>query len=324
MHYLGIDVSKATLDVSDADGAQRLSSTNSRTGVRKLIKWARHGFGAELQFVIEPTSTYHHVLIDEVSNADIAFTVINPARTKAYSASLGIRAKTDKVDAQLLASLGETQQLAPSHRPDKSQEQIKSLRRHRESIERQIRSVKNQLEAASVSPWSDKSVMRSQRQMIRYLEKQVAAMDTRLQDLMGEDETYSTLTRLLQTIPGIGLKSSQLLLSEMPPVWQCDSSRAWVAFAGVCPQPIQSGQSSYSRLSRMGSRRVRTKLYMSAVSAMRSNPAIADLVTRLKTRGKTGRVAVMAAMNKLIRICYGVIKTRRPFDPTLNTTPQNA
>ena len=154
--------------------------------------------------------------------------------------------------------------------------------------------------------WSDKSVMRSQRKMIRYLEKQVAAMDARLQDLMEKDETYSTFTRLLQTIPGIGLKSSQLLLSEMSPVWQYDSSRAWVAFAGVCPQPIQSGQSSYSRLSRMGFRRVRTELYMSEVSAMRSNPAIADLVARLKARGKTGRVAVMAAMNKLIRICYDV------------------
>ena len=116
MHYLGIDVSKATLDISDASGNKRLSSINSRPGTHRIVKWAQDRHEGELQFVIEPTGTYHHVLVDELSRAGIAFTVINPARTKAYSASLGVRAKTDKVDAQLLASLGETQQLVASHR----------------------------------------------------------------------------------------------------------------------------------------------------------------------------------------------------------------
>ncbi len=324
MHYLGIDVSKATLDVSDASGANRLSSENSRNGVRKIIKWAQDTFEGDLLCVVEPTSTYHHVLIDELSRADIAFTIINPARTKAYSLSVGLRAKTDKIDAQLLASLGDTQQLAPSHRPEMAQEQFKSLRRHKESFEQDIRSLKNRFEAASASPWADKEVVRSLRSTIRHLEKQVESAGRKLAQLMSEDETYSTLSDLLQTIPGVALKSAQLLLSEMPPVWQCDSSRAWVAFAGVCPQPFQSGQSSYSRLSRMGSKRVRVQLYMAAIVAMKHNPAVADLVERLKTRGKSGKLVVMAAMNKLIRICYGVIKSRRPFDPTLNRTPKNA
>ncbi|MCI0774699.1 MAG: transposase, partial [Chloroflexi bacterium] len=174
MHYLGIDVSKATLDVSDASGDSRLSSVaNSRVGIRKVIKWAQNKDEGELQFVIEPTSTYHHVLLDELSNSNIAFTVINPARTKAYSNSLGRRAKTDRVDAQLLASLGETQQIARSHKPERFQEQIKSLRRHRESIEQQIRSLRNQLGSVTCSPWSDPEVLRSLRSTIRHLEKEV-------------------------------------------------------------------------------------------------------------------------------------------------------
>lgn len=324
MHYLGIDVSKATLDVSDASGTNRLSSINSRPGAHRIVKWAQDRHEGELQFVIEPTGTYHHVLVDELSRAGISFTVINPARTKAYSASLGVRAKTDKVDAQLLASLGETQQLVASHRPEKAQEQIKSLRRHREAVEQEIRSVRNRLEAATHSPWADSEVLRSLRSTIRHLEKQAEVAECKLQQLISEDETYSTLSKLLQTIPGVGIKTALLLLSEMPPVWQCDSSRAWVAFAGVCPQPIQSGKSSYSRLSRMGSRRVRAQMYMAAVAAMRSNPAVAALIERLKAKGKSGKLAVMAAMNKLIRICYGVIKSRKPFDPTLHITPQNA
>ena len=286
MHYLGIDVSKATLDVSDASGDSRLSSANSRAGIRKVIRWAQNRHEGELQFVIEPTSTYHHVLLDELSNSSLAFTVINPARTKAYSNSLGRRAKTDRVDAQLLALLGETQQIAPSHRPEKFQEQIKSLRRHRESIEQNIRSMRNQIEAASHTPWSDPEVLRSLASIIHHLEKQVVLADAKLLKLIGEDETYSTLSSLLQTIPGVGAKTAQLVLSEMPPAWQCTTSRAWVAFAGVCPQEFQSGASSYSRLSRMGSRSVRTGMYMSAVAAMKSNPAIAQLVARLEERGK--------------------------------------
>ena len=325
MHYLGIDVSKATLDVSDASGDSRLSSVaNSRVGIRKVIKWAQNKDEGELQFVIEPTSTYHHVLLDELSNSNIAFTVINPARTKAYSNSLSRQAKTGRVDAQLLASLGETQQIARSHKPERFQEQIKSLRRHRESIEQQIRSLRNQLGSVTCSPWSDPEVLRSLRSTIRHLEKEVVSADQRLEQLISEDETCSTVSDLLQTIPGVGPKTAQLLLSEMPPAWQCSSSRAWVAFAGVCPQPFQSGTSSYSRLSRMGSRRVRAGMYMAALVAMSWNPAVAELVARLKERGKRGKLIVMAAMNKLIRICYGVIKSRKPFDPTLNTTPNIA
>jgi len=326
MHYLGIDVSKATLDVSDPSGDRRLSSANSRPGIRKVIKWAqgKHASNKVIQFVIEPTSTYHHVLLDELSNSDIAFTVINPARTKAYSNSLGRRAKTDRVDAQLLASLGQTQQTARSHQPEKFQEQIKSLRRHRESIEQQIRSLCNQLGSATCSPWVDREVLQSMRSIIRHLEKEVVSADRRLEQLISEDEVYSTISDLLQTIPGVGPKTAQLILSEMPPAWQCSTSRAWVAFAGVCPQPYQSGASSYSRLSRMGSRRVRTGMYMAAIVAMSYNPPIAELVARLKERGKRGKLIVMAAMNKLIRICYGVIKSRKPFDPTLNTTPSIA
>ena len=325
MHYLGIDVSKATLDVSDASGDSRLSSVaNSRVGIRKVIKWAQNKDEGELQFVIEPTSTYHHVLLDELPNSNIAFTVINPARTKAYSNSLGRRAKTDRVDAQLLASLGETQQIVRSHKPEKFQEQAKSLRRHRESVEQQIRSLRNQIGSVTCSPWSDPEVLRSLRSTIRHLEKEVVSADQRLEQLISEDETYSTISDLLQTIPGVGAKTAQLILSEMPPAWQCSSSRAWVAFAGVCPQPFQSGTSSYSRLSRMGSRRVRAGMYMAALVAMSWNPAVAELVARLKERGKRGKLIVMAAMNKLIRICYGVIKSRKPFDPTLNTTPNIA
>jgi len=283
-----------------------------------LLGWVRERFGDQAQLVIEPTSTYHHLLVEALSDGGIPFTVINPARTKAYASLQGRRAKTDRVDAQLLASLGESQQLRPSHRPDRCQERLKSLRRHREWLEGEMRSTTNRLEAAECSPWADEDVVRSLRKTIKWLERQVAAVERKLEMVVRQDETFSSLATLLETVPGVGRRTAILLLSEMPMVWECKDSRAWVAFSGVCPEPRESGRMSYSRLSRMGSRRVRAGLYLAALVAMRWNPAVAALVDRLKARGKSGKLVVMAAMNKLIRICFGVLRSRRPFDPTLH------
>lgn len=318
MHYVGVDVAKATLEVSDASGKLRRSFKNCPQGVRQLPAWLRECVGEEVQIVLEPTSTYHHLLVDGLASNSVSFTVINPARTKAYATLQAKRAKTDRVDAQLLASLGQSQHLRPSHKPDKWQERAKSLRRHREWLEGEMHSAKNRMEAASCSPWADAGIVTSLRVIVRCLERQVAAMDRKLAALVYGDERFSAMASLLETVPGVARRTAQLLLSEMPLASQCDDARAWVAFSGVCPEPRQSGRMSYSRLSRVGSRRVRAGLYLPAISAMSWNPAVAALVERLKAKGKSGKLVVMAAMNKLIRICFGVLKNQKPFDPTLH------
>lgn len=324
MHYVGVDVAKATLEVSDASGKLRRSFKNCPRGVRQLPAWLCERLGHEVQIVLEPTSTYHHLLLDGLAGKGVSFTVINPARTKAYATLQTRRAKTDRVDAQLLASLGESQSLRPSHRPDKWQERVKSLRRHREWLEDDMRSTKNRMEAASCSPWADAGIVTSLRVMVRCFERQVAAMDRKLASLVEEDERFSAMASLLETVPGVGRRTAQLLLSEMPLACECEDARAWVAFSGVCPEPRQSGQMNYSRLSRVGSRRVRAGLYLPAISAMSWNPAVAALVERLKAKGKSGKLVVMAAMNKLIRICFGVLRSMCPFNPNLHLTYKTA
>ena len=148
MHYVGVDVAKATLEASDSSRKARRSFRNSSQGVRQSLGWVRERFGDEAHLVIEPASTYHHLLVDELAGHAALYTVINPARPKAYASLQGRRAKTDRVDAQLLASLGESQELRPSHRPDLWQERVKSLRRRREWLERQVAAVERKLEVA--------------------------------------------------------------------------------------------------------------------------------------------------------------------------------
>jgi transposase len=120
--------------------------------------------------------------------------------------------------------------------------------------------------------------------------------------------------KLLDSIPGVGWASSLLVLSELPPVAQCASAKSWVAFAGVSPAPHESGKRSTSRLSRAGVPVIRARLYMPAIVAMRCNPAVAALNERLMAKGKPGKVRAMAAMNKLLRLCFGVLKSGQPFN----------
>ena len=318
MHYVGVDVSKATFDTSDPSGKSRGRFENSSEGASRLIDWVRERSSDGAHVILEPTSTYHHLLVDVLAGADIPFTVINPYRTKAWSILEGRRAKTDRVDAQLLASLGEGQRPEPSGKPDALQERLKSLRRHREWLEGQLRAARNRMDTAGRSPWTHEGVIESLEATIGQLEEQVAAVTRELEEIVEGDELLASSAALLETIPGIGRRTAMMILSELPAAAGCKSSRAWVAFSGLCPEPHQSGRTSWSRLSRAGGARIRRGLYMAAVVSMRFNPSIASYVARLAERGTTGKKAVVAAMNRLLRICFGVLKNRRPFDQELH------
>ncbi len=324
MHYVGIDVAKATFEVSDAEGQRRRSCKNTAAGIGRFIAWLDRSFQGEVQLVIEPTGRYHHLLLDRLQAHGIPRTVINPARTKAYGVLAGKRAKTDRIDAQLLARMGGSERPEPSRDADPDQERLKSLRRHRDQLEEEMRATRNRLESASHSPWISPQVARSLRRTIAHLEGEIADASEKLDEAVEADEMLSTAAALLESVPGVARRTALLILSELPPAHTCRGPRSWVAFAGLCPEPRESGKAKWSRLSRVGSGRIRKQLYMAALAAMRWNPAVAAYVARLAERGKTGKLAVVAAMTKLVRICFGVLKNRRPFDPQLHlryTTP---
>ena len=318
MHYLGIDVSKASLEVSDVGGDRRRNFKNTAAGIGGLLAWTERHFGGQAHVILEPTSRYHHRVVDLLDRGGVAHTVINPYRTKAWGILAGKRAKTDKVDAELLARLGESERPEPSDPVDRSQERLKSLRRHREQLEGELGAARNRLEAAEHSPWTDPAVIESLRRVIAHLKDEIAAAGRKLDEAVEGDELLSSLVGLLETVPGVGRRTALLLLSELPPAWSCRHRRAWVAFAGLCPEPRQSGRGSWSRLSRAGSGRIRKQLFMATLAAMRYNPAVSAYVARLAGRGKTGKLAVIAAMAMLVRICFGVLRTRRPFDPQMH------
>jgi transposase len=308
-----------TLEVADATGSQRRSFPNTPTGSSQMLAWLLRRFPEEaLHLVLEPTNTYHQQLIQTLAEQGTPYTLLNPARTKAFARSLGKRAKTDRVDARLLAQLGESQQLQPSQPPDAAKEQLKSLRRHLEWVEQELQGAKNRLAAASVSPWTPEPVRQSLKRTIGQLEGEAQQLREAIEELVKADPELSAQIALLTSIPGVGQATALLLLSELPPVERCAGAKQWVAFCGLNPEPRESGKSRTSRLCRVGSALVRAKLYLPGASALRWNPVVKALGERLKAQGKVGRVRVVAAMHKLLRLCFGVLKSARPFDLSLH------
>ncbi len=249
--------------------------------------------------------------------------MINPANTAAFSQVQGKRAKTDPVDARLLASFGESQQPKPTPPPEEHQEGLKALRRHLVWLEKELQAARNRLDTASFSPWTPQEVLDSLERTIQQLEEEIKLVRAAMASQQEQNQEWTRQMELLTTIPGVGEQTARLLLTELPPVARCPSARTWAAFCGLNPEPRQSGKGHYSRLSRKGTARVRAGLYLPAVSALRWNPVVKALGERLRGRGQTGRVRIVAAMHKLLRLCFGVLKSGRTFDLSLHQATLN-
>lgn len=316
MRYVGVDVSRDKLDGSGIRG-KRLRWPNNALGIQSLLDWLQTGGPfAECEVILEPTSTYHQELVVALAAAGVACSVINPARIKAFAQAEGMRVKTDAVDARLLALFGEEKRPKPSPAPDADQERLKALRRHADWLQEQIEQVQNRIEAASRSPWTVGPVHESLERTLRERKEELKRVEQELRACVEGDQRWARQVTLLATIYGIAWKTAVLVLSELPPVERCAHAKQWVAFSGLNPAPHQSGKlPTVTHMSRMGPPQLRGALFMPALCAMGGNPAVQEMNTRLKARGKCGKERAVAAMAKLLRQCFGVLKSGKPFDP---------
>ena len=179
---------------------------------------------------------------------------------------------------------------------------------------------RNRWEAARFSPWHPQPVLDSLERATGQLTQEIEEVQGAAGRQLRQSAHWRQQAELLASIPGVGERTAALLLSEMPPVERCASAKNWAAFCGPAPEPRQPGKGSYSRLSRMGRARVRAGLCLPATSALRWNPVVRDLGRRPKEREKQGGRRIVAAMHKLPRICFGVLKGGQPFEPQKHQT----
>jgi transposase len=316
---LGIDIAKATMHVClrSAEGRRRHKRfTNDQAGVSDLVAWlAQHADGV-VHACLEATGTYGDLVATTLHDAGHRVSVVNPAAIHAYAHCQLRRAKTDRVDADVIADYTAAERPAPWTPWPADVRVLQALVRRRDAVQDMLTQELNRRQAGElVAP-----IRTSLARHIRQLEKEVAALDRQIQDHIDQHPTLRAQRTLLVTIPGIGPATVARLLAECRSITDFANARAYAAFAGLVPRPVQSGTwRAPAHLSKIGSARVRYALYFPALSALRHNPVLKAFGARLGQAGKHRMVIVAAAMRKLLHIVYGVLKHQRPFDPALTS-----
>jgi transposase len=331
-HILGIDISKDKFDVclrSAAAAEQKRACTqfdNNPSGFKKLQRWLAHQAGiGPLHACLEATSRYGDALALFLHEHQHAVSVVNPRRIRHYADSQLVRTQNDTVDAAIIADFCATQ-TPPLWQPTAADvRQLQDLTRLRQFFVTQAQRQKNRLQTESPA------LARFLRRQIKATEKLIAKLETQIAEHLQAHAPLAQKVALVDSISGVGPLTAAAAVAELPPVQRFEHAGQVVAFAGLDPRKKDSGSSVRGKghVSKMGSRPLRGALYMPAVAALTHNPLIRAQGKRMAARGHSGKTIICAAMRKLVRLIYGVLKTGKPFDaqwanPTGNVPGERA
>jgi len=315
---LGIDVSKNTLDasLSSRNRVRARSVANSSDGWRDLLDWLTTEKIRRVHACMESTGRYSLGIACALYEAGHIVSIVNPAQIRDFARTKLGRNKTDEVDAAHIREYCELFKPQPWAPPSEAHRRLAELQTIRSGIVAGLTEWKNRKGSGMVD-----SVAQSLADVtISHFSSQLEAVDEAIAQTIDNDSGLRRKRDLLLSISGVGETLAGVVLAELPGPDVLRSSAEVVAYAGLNPRQHQSGTSidRVTRISKIGNAVLRAALYMPAMSAMRYNPAIVALVARLKSRGRLKpKQIVVAAMRKLLVLCFGVLKTGKPFDPVI-------
>jgi transposase len=318
---IGIDISKQKFDLCllrDNGKLKHKVFANSAAGFLQLSTWLKKQQVERAHLCMEATGTYGEALATYLFDAGHLVSVINPAIIKAYAQSHLSRTKTDKVDATLIARFCQERK-PPAWSPlPREVRDLQALVRRLESLLEMRQMEVNRLEAGVGA----EPVRASLTEHIAFLDEEIERTQSLIRDHIDQHPTLRDQRELLVSIPGIGESTAAKLLAEMLDVKLYKSARQLAAFAGLVPRLHESGSSikRKARLSKIGAPRLRKALYFPAIAAIKYNPSIKAMSARLRERGLCPMQVIGAAMRKLVHLAYGVLKSGRPFDPSMAKT----
>lgn len=315
---VGIDVAKAKLDVALKQPAGKWKTkvvTNTTGGFAELRAWlAKHGVST-VHVCMEATGVYWEGVAESLADEGFAVSVVNPAQIKAFATALGVRTKTDSVDAKVIAEFCASRTPAVWQPPAKSVRRLRALVARREAMVELRTQELNRLEVATTD-----LVRRSIERVMATLNEQIAAIEHEIAQDVDDDPMLRQQRELLASIPGVGDKTIANFLSHYGGELRFEKTRQAVAFAGLDTRQHQSGSSVLrkARLSKTGHSSIRRALYMPAVTAMTRTEWGRRFAARLLAAGKPKKLILGALMRKILAIAYGVLKSGKPFDPALH------
>jgi len=318
--WIGIDVSKHKLDVACLDARDKVKSRvfkNDAAGHAALKAWLVER-GAQIStthICMESTGPYSEPPAIALADASWRVSVVNPARPKAFAETSGLRNKTDKSDAAMLARF--CAKLAPElwQPPSLEQRQLRALVNRLQALKDMHLQESNRLEGQELV--GQEASVKSIHEHLAWLSERIAELERQIEDHIDGHPMLKRDADLMTSVPGIGSTTVAKVLAYVGDLRRFSSAKALSAFIGVTPRQKQSGTSLRGRtmISRAGHAQLRTALFMPAMVALRHNSVIKAFGERLSANGLAKKAVVGASMHKLVHVLYGVIRSGLPFDP---------
>lgn len=301
---IGIDVSKAHLDLHDSASQQSWRMPNEAAA---LATWAATLPTASVLVVFEATGGYDTELRLALEAAGRPFARVNPAQARAFALARGYLAKTDRIDARMLAELGQCLDLEPTPPGCPQRRELQAFGRRRTQLVEMRKQEKIRLRQVR-----EPEIAGCLRDHIAWLTRAIKAIEDRIETLIRSSSELDGDYRLMTSVPGIGKVSAATLLALMPEIGRT-TRRGIAALAGLAPMNNDSGKSRGQRTIKGGRREVRRNLYMAAVSASRRDDRFGRYYRSLTTRGMAAKPALIAVARKMLVTVNAIIKTRTPF-----------
>jgi transposase len=297
--FVGIDISKQELVVAVRPSAELQTFSNTEEGLAALVRFLQALSASSI--VLEATGGFARAAVNAMALAALPVVAVNPRQIRDFARSVGLLAKTDAIDAQIIARFAEA--VRPEFRPlkDLETQKLEDLNNRRRQIVEMISAEKNRLGMAPA--WSQKDI----RAHIAWLEKRLKKVNDNIDDLIKQCPIWSQKEKILTSVLGVGPVVSTTLLCSLPELGSL-SARKLSALVGVAPFNRDSGQYRGRRACWGGRAHVRAALYMAALTASRCNPVIRAFYQRLRNAGKPAKVALVACMRKILVLLNAMLK----------------
>jgi transposase len=306
MVFVGVDVSKARLDLAfRGSNLPSLSVTNDEVGIAKVVEDLK-GLPVEL-VCMEATGGYEVPVAGALMVVGIQVAIVNPRQVRDFARAIGQLAKTDTIDAAVLARFAEVVRPEPRPLPEGPAAELRELvARRRQLVEMLV------AERLRLGRGPTGAVRQSVTSHIKFLERQLERSDTDLAEAIKKSPAWRAKDDLLQSVPGVGPTTSRTMLATLPELGTLDRKKI-AALVGVAPLNCDSGTMKGARHIWGGRTSVRQVLYMAAMAAARYNPVIRTFYERLVRAGKPAKVVLTACMHKLLTILNAIVRTHQPW-----------
>lgn len=313
--FLGIDVAKATLDVSLKlhQTSHYAQFSNDAEGHTCLLQWVHMHTDSPPHVALEATGGYGLPVASFLHQHHFPVSILEPRQLKGFAISIKQRNKTDKQDAQLLALFCSMHHPTLWEPTDQTLQHLRERTRYLHCLKDDRQRLLNRRDAFS----TDTPVQQSLTRRIQQLDTEIQSIQHNIQQLFEDHQLLMQQQELLTSIKGIAQHTASILIAEIGNIHAFDSARQLAAYAGITPISFQSGSSVKrpDRISKQGNSHLRHALYFPAMTAMRWNPHCQALAQRMREKGKPGKVILIAVAHKLLRIAYGVLRSQQPYDP---------